>query len=103
MHKGNFNKDLYNSLHQTVIDIPPLHETPKMIPVLVNYFLERYGAKYNKKAMCSDETLTLLSAYQWPGNTQELKNTIQNLIMTCEGGEILPQNLPPTMHAGKAS
>ena len=99
--KGNFSVDLINRLREVVIDVPPLRETPEMIPDIVNHFLEVYGAKYNKDLICSDETMSIFLVYQWPGNIQEVKNTIQNLIITCDGNEILPQHLPPSMHTGK--
>lgn len=95
--KGNFSRDLFKKLHEAVVDIPPLRETPEMIPGIVNHILERCVAKYKKDIICPDETMSLFLAYQWPGNIRELKNTIQNLIITCEGDEILPHNLPPCM------
>ncbi len=101
--KGNFRSDLYYRLHVAVIEIPPLREIPDMIPGLVNYFLERFGAKYKKNIICHDETMILLLAYQWPGNIRELENTIQSLVITCEGDEILPQNLPPSIHSTTTS
>jgi len=99
--EGNFSADLNNRLREAVIDVPPLRETPEMIPGIVNHLLEVYCAKYNKDLICPDETMSIFLAYQWPGNIQELKNTIQNLIITCEGNEICPQHLPPSMHAGR--
>lgn len=99
--KGNFSLDLNNRLREAVIDVPPLRETPEMIPGIANHFMEVYGAKYKKDIICSDETMSIFLAYQWPGNIQELKNTIQSLIITCDGNEILPQHLPPSMHTGK--
>jgi transcriptional regulator with PAS, ATPase and Fis domain len=99
--KGNFRKDLYNWLNEAVIDIPPLRRTPEMIPDMVNCLLQLYGAKYKKDITCPDETMSIFSAYRWPGNMLELKNTIQNLVISCEGDEILSQNLPPYMHTGK--
>lgn len=101
IEKENFNVDLNNRLREAVIDIPPLRETPEMIPGIVKHFLAVYGAKYKKDMICPDETMSIFLAYQWPGNIQELKNTIQSLIFTCEGDAILPQNLPPSMHAVK--
>jgi PAS domain S-box-containing protein len=96
--KGNFSRDLLDKLREAVLDIPPLRETPKMIPGIVNHFLQHYGAKYSKDIICPDETMSVFLAYQWPGNIRELKNTVQNLILSCEGNEIRPQDLPPCMH-----
>lgn len=96
--KGNFNKDLYQRLCETVIDISPLRESPEMISELVNHFLEQYCARYNKDTTCPEETMSLFLEYQWPGNIVELKHTLHCLVFTCENHEILPQNLPPSMH-----
>ena len=96
--KGHFKSDLYDRLQEAVIDIPPLREAPEMIPGIVTHFLKQYGAKYKKDIRVPEKTMSIFLRYQWPGNTQELKNTIQNLIMTCEADEILPQNLPPYMN-----
>lgn len=98
IEKGNFRSDLFYRLRVAVVDIPPLRETPEMIPGLINHFLERYGAKYKKDIICSDDTMYIFLAYQWPGNIRELENVIQSLVITCEGHEILPKDLPPSMN-----
>lgn len=98
MEKGNFRNDLFYRLRVAVVDIPPLREVPLMIPGLVKHFLQRYGTKYKKKILCPEETMTLFLTYGWPGNIRELENTIQSLVVTCEGHEILPKDLPPSMH-----
>jgi PAS domain S-box-containing protein len=99
--KGNFSEDLFNKLREKIITIPPLREIPEMIPSIVDYYLKRYGVKYKKDMNCPNETMSMFLAYQWPGNIRELENTIQSLFMTCEGNEIPPHNLPPSMHASK--
>ena len=99
MKRGNFRSDLFYRLRVAVVDIPPLREGPTMIPGLVNHFLQRYCTKYKKKILCSPEAMTLFKAYGWPGNIRELENSIQSLVVTCEGTEILPKDLPPGMNA----
>jgi two-component system response regulator AtoC len=101
--KGNFSEKLFSMLRETVIDIPPLRKTPEMIPAIVNHFLERYGAKYKKEMTCPEEIMSIFLSYRWPGNVLELRNTIQNLMVSCEGDKILRQNLPPCMDAGKSA
>jgi len=70
-----------------------------MIPGLVNHFLERFGAKYGKDIICPDSTLNFFLTYRWPGNIRELENMIQSLVVTCDGHEILSENLSPCMCA----
>jgi PAS domain S-box-containing protein len=99
IEKGTFRSDLFYRLRVAVVEIPPLREVPEMISGLVNHFLERFEEKYKKDIICPDETMSMFLAYQWPGNIRELENTIQSLVITCEGNEILPQDLPPSIHA----
>ncbi|WP_319550099.1 sigma 54-interacting transcriptional regulator [Desulfogranum marinum] len=99
VERGNFRADLFYRLRVAVVEIPPLREVPGMIPGLVNHFLERFGAKYSKDIICPDSTLNFFLTYRWPGNIRELENMIQSLVVTCEGHEILPENLSPCMCA----
>lgn len=99
VERGNFRADLFYRLRVAVIDIPPLREVPGMIPGLVNHFLDRFGAKYGKDINCPENTLNFFLTYRWPGNIRELENMIQSLVVTCEGNEILPENLSPCMCA----
>ena len=96
---GNFRIDLFYRLRVAVVDIPPLREVQEMIPGLVNHFLERFRAKYKKDIICHDDTMNIFMAYRWPGNIRELENTIQSLVVTCQGHEILPEDLSPCMQA----
>lgn len=96
---GNFRIDLFYRLRVAVVDIPPLREVREMIPGLVNHFLERFKAKYKKDIVCHDDTMNIFMAYKWPGNIRELENTIQSLVVTCQGHEILPEDLSPCMQA----
>lgn len=96
--KGNFRIDLFYRLRVAVVKIPPLREVCDMVPGLVNHFLEKFGTKYKKDIVCHDDTMNVFMAYKWPGNIRELENTIQSLVVTCEGNEILPKDLPPSMH-----
>lgn len=102
VERGNFRIDLFYRLRVAVVDIPPLRDVPGMIPGLVNHFLERFGAKYKKDIICPDGTMNIFLTYRWPGNIRELENTIQSLVVTCDGHEIRPQDLPPCMCAALA-
>lgn len=103
VEKGNFRIDLFYRLRVAVVEIPPLREVPSMIPGLVNHFLERFGAKYKKDIICPDHTMNIFLTYRWPGNIRELENTIQSLVVTCQGHEILSEDLRPCMCAAIGS
>ncbi len=100
--EGNFRADLFYRLRVAVINIPPLRETPVMIPHLVDHFLTRFCNKYNKDVACPEETLEFFLTYSWPGNIRELENLIQSLVVTSERDEILPEELPPNMGVSSA-
>jgi len=103
VERGNFRADLFYRLRVAVVEIPPLREVPGMIPGLVNHFLDKFCAKYNKDIVCPDSILDFFLTYRWPGNIRELENMIQSLVVTCEGHEILQENLSPCMCAALSS
>jgi len=73
----NFREDLYYRLNVLRIEMPPLNSRGKDIVLLANYFLESFAKKFNKKITgFSDEAMTLLLKYEWPGNIRELKNIV---------------------------
>jgi formate hydrogenlyase transcriptional activator len=84
---GTFRKDLFYRLNIFPIRIPSLRERADDIPLLVEYFVERYAKKAGKKIRSiSKKTLELLQSYNWPGNIRELQNVIERAVILC-GGE----------------
>jgi len=82
---GAFRSDLYYRLNVFPIEIPPLRERKQDIPLLVEYFIDRYARKANKKITTVDKkTLRLLQSYSWPGNIRELQNVIERSVIVCE-------------------
>jgi transcriptional regulator with GAF, ATPase, and Fis domain len=82
---GSFRSDLFYRLHVFPIAIPPLRERTEDIPLLVEYFVERYGRKAGKRIeSISKKTLKLLQSYPWPGNIRELQNVIERSVILCE-------------------
>jgi formate hydrogenlyase transcriptional activator len=66
--------------------VPPRRERVADIPLLVEYFIERFGKKAGKKFRTIDKkSLKLLRAYDWPGNIRELQNVIERAVILCEG------------------
>ena len=65
--------------------MPPLRERKEDIPVLVEYFIDRYASKAGKKLRgIHRATLDRLMAYAWPGNIRELQNVIERSVIVCE-------------------
>jgi PAS domain S-box-containing protein len=82
---GTFRSDLYYRLNVFPIEMPPLRERIEDIPLLVEYFIDRYASKAGKKIRgISRVTLDRLKAYPWPGNIRELQNVIERSVIVCE-------------------
>jgi transcriptional regulator with GAF, ATPase, and Fis domain len=85
IRSGVFRSDLFYRLHVFPIDIPALRERRGDIPLLVEYFIDRYARKAGKTIHNLDKrTLQLLQSYSWPGNIRELQNVIERAIILCE-------------------
>ena len=83
---GAFRSDLFYRLNVFPIAVPPLWERKDDIPLLVEYFTERYASKIGKKIKSIHKrTLELFQAYDWPGNIRELQNVIERAVILCDG------------------
>jgi formate hydrogenlyase transcriptional activator len=82
---GSFRSDLFYRLHVFPLDIPSLRERREDIPLLVEYFVDRYARKVGKDIRrVNKKTLQLLQSYPWPGNIRELQNVIERSVILCE-------------------
>ncbi len=82
---GSFRSDLFYRLHVFPIEIPSLRERRADIPLLVEYFVDRYARKAGKNIKrVNKKTLELLQSYPWPGNIRELQNVIERSVIVCE-------------------
>jgi transcriptional regulator with GAF, ATPase, and Fis domain len=82
---GSFRSDLFYRLYVFPIEIPALRERRADIPLLVEYFIDRYARKAGKNITSVDKkTLGLLESYPWPGNIRELQNVIERSVIVCE-------------------
>jgi formate hydrogenlyase transcriptional activator len=84
--EGKFREDLLYRLNVVPVDVPPLRQRVADIPLLVEYFIDRFGKKAGKKFRTIDKkSLRLLQAYDWPGNIRELQNVIERAVILNEG------------------
>ncbi len=82
---GVFRSDLFYRLNVFPIEVPPLRERADDIPMLVEYFIDRYATTAGKKIRNIDrKSMELLRSYQWPGNVRELQNVIERSVIICE-------------------
>jgi PAS domain S-box-containing protein len=85
MASGAFRSDLFYRLSVFPIEIPPLRERKDDIPILVEYFIDRYATEAGKKIRyVSKKSMDLLQSYPWPGNVRELQNVIERSVILCE-------------------
>jgi formate hydrogenlyase transcriptional activator len=83
---GRFRADLYYRLNVFPIQVPPLRARVEDIPVLAQYFLERFARKLGKPLRHIDPaTLDMLKAHSWPGNIRDLQNTIERAAILSQG------------------
>jgi transcriptional regulator with GAF, ATPase, and Fis domain len=83
-----FRSDLYYRLNVFPIKLPPLRERHGDVPLLVNYFVDRYAKRAGKKIKhIQKKTLEMLQAYSWPGNVRELQNVIERSLIIAETNE----------------
>jgi PAS domain S-box-containing protein len=82
---GSFRSDLFYRLNVFPLEMPSLQERRQDIPLLVEYFIDRYARKAGKNIKrVNKKTLDLLQAYRWPGNIRELQNVIERSVILCE-------------------
>jgi formate hydrogenlyase transcriptional activator len=80
--EDKFRQDLLYRLNVVPLKMPSLRERVADIPVLVEYFIARFGKKIGKKFISIDKkTLGLLQAYAWPGNIRELQNVVERAVI----------------------
>lgn len=92
---NKLRKDLYYRLNVIELCIPTLKERKEDIKLLVNYFINIYNKKLNKKVKSiSNEINDIFTEYKWPGNVRELKYTIENIMNFIENNEITKKDLP---------
>jgi formate hydrogenlyase transcriptional activator len=80
--EGQFREDLLYRLNVVPIEMPPLRERVADIPLLVEYFMDRFGKRDGKKFRTIDKkSFKAFQAYGWPGNVRELQNVIERAVI----------------------
>jgi PAS domain S-box-containing protein len=82
---GTFRSDLFYRLNVFPIEVPSLRERKEDIPLLVEYFIDRFARQAGKSFQAVNrKSLDLLQSYPWPGNIRELQNVIERSVIVCE-------------------
>ena len=96
---GSFREDLFYRINVIPLRLPPLRERIEDLPVLVDFFIKRYSARFHKPVRgIAESTLTMLSHYWWPGNIRELENLIERLVAVIDHEWITDEDLPFEFH-----
>lgn len=83
IERGEFREDLYYRLNVIPFYVPPLRERLEDVPLLVEYFNQRFSAAYKRTPkQFTPAAIERLQHYDWPGNVRELKNTIERIVIT---------------------
>ncbi|MGA8618738.1 MAG: sigma-54 dependent transcriptional regulator [Candidatus Sulfotelmatobacter sp.] len=94
---GTFRKDLYFRLNVVTVHVPALRERRSDIPMLVNWFCERYAPGADLRV--SNAAMKALMNYDWPGNVRELENCVERAVALGNGTSIDLGDLPPSITA----
>lgn len=95
---GLFREDLYYRLNVFPIYLPPLREKKEDLPLLVDFFVNKYAKEHNRKIQrVSTQAIDMLMSYHWPGNVRELENCIERAILISTSSVIQGHHLPPTL------
>jgi DNA-binding NtrC family response regulator len=101
--EGRFRQDLLYRINTIELVIPPLRERPEDIPGLIQHFMRRFAAKYQKPAPpWPAAAMKEWQAYPWPGNIRELKHSVERAIILHTGGALSADQLLPRRSAGSS-
>jgi len=95
MKEGSFRVDLFYRLKVVTIHLPPLRERKTDIPLLAEYFIEKYSrAARRPSKRLSPEVLDAMMHYPWPGNVRELENAIHTAVVLSKEPELMLYDFP---------
>jgi DNA-binding NtrC family response regulator len=92
---GEFRADLYFRLNVVPVHVPPLRLRLEDLDSQIDYFVMKYSGQYGRGELeIAPEVRASLTAYSWPGNTRELENIIERMVLLSEGNILTRDNLP---------
>ena len=105
VQEGRFRADLFYRLNVLPIVLPPLRQRRSDIPLLTTFFVERFARQFGKQITgIAQDTMDLLSRYDWPGNIRELQNVVERAVVLSRGPVLkLGADLLPAANAAMAS
>ena len=93
--KGRFRQDLLYRLNVYPIEIPPLRERKEDVPLLADYYFNRFNQAYHRTIDgITEKAMLSLGTYDWPGNVRELVNVMERAVITCGENMITTKDFP---------
>jgi transcriptional regulator with PAS, ATPase and Fis domain len=98
--RRRFRADLFYRLNVIHIHVPPLRERKDDLLQMVQHFLAQYSIKHGRKVdRISTAALTMLQAYEFPGNARELANVVERAVILANGKRLDEEHLPVSVTA----
>src|SRR5262249_51567574 len=89
LKQNSFRRDLFHRIYVFPLFLPPLRERPEEFPALVAHFTGQVAAQNGwKEKTFSEDAITELQRYSWPGNIRELRNVVERLVLLAEGDTV---------------
>src|SRR5207248_900875 len=104
LRDGRLREDLYFRINTITLRVPPLRERTEDIPLLCDYFLDKFRQRYQKNVKTlAPSVYHLLIRNRWPGNVRELENAIERAVLVAKGSEIAVTDLPESIREESTS
>jgi DNA-binding NtrC family response regulator len=104
LKEGRIREDLYFRINTIALRVPPLRERTEDIPLLCDYFLDKFRQRYDKSARTlAPAVYHLLIRSRWPGNVRELENAIERAVLVAKGTEVTVADLPESIRGDSAA
>jgi DNA-binding NtrC family response regulator len=98
LREGRLREDLYFRINTIAMRVPPLRERTEDIPLLCDYFIEKFRQRYQRNVRTmAPAVYHLLIRNRWPGNVRELENAIERAVLVAKGTEITVADLPESI------
>src|SRR6478672_11412107 len=98
LRDGRLREDLYFRINTIAMRVPPLRERTEDIPLLCDYFIEKFRQRYQRSVRTmAPAVYHLLIRNRWPGNVRELENAIERAVLVAKGTEISVTDLPESI------
>ncbi|MBI5665953.1 MAG: sigma 54-interacting transcriptional regulator [Nitrospirae bacterium] len=95
VRSGEFREDLYYRLNVMRVTLPPLRDRRDDIPLLINFFINKFNGKFNKSiTSVSADVEKIFMEYPWPGNIRELEHALEHAFILCRHTAITVDHIP---------